>query len=304
MHVLTDLRPYICTFSDCDYGLIQFSTRGAWAEHEYTNHRFEVRWKCVKCTFEATSPDDWERHLEEAHFVTFSGPELIIATDRARIKNPRPSEDEDCHLCKTKPATSRRAFEKHVGKHMEEMALFALPQDNEDDWEDISDVTDDDLDALVQPHFESIEDNVVKLLEAVADKAIEARAWLRRIHRQLPEIDDVGDAVKNCYKITSKARELVATVGEFFDQTAYQNIKQEIFGLVRSLQYTFDDFFVLLEQGTPPLDEALPSGDAWLRKVWRNIDLFFRQQNEETLARRLLLCTVLQIHYDKVLRFR
>ncbi len=44
----------------------------------------------------------------------------------------RPAEDEKCPFCQVVLGKSRRAFVKHVGRHMEEIALTALPRDNDD----------------------------------------------------------------------------------------------------------------------------------------------------------------------------
>ena len=142
MHVFADLQPYICTFPNCDHELAQFSTRAAWADHEFKRHRFEERWSCPECGIEENSPQDWERHVNEDHALSLTGPELTIAKEVAWRTKDRPVDKEECLLCRDTPAQSRRAFIKHVGRHMEEMALLALPRDTEDDSDHSSDSTD------------------------------------------------------------------------------------------------------------------------------------------------------------------
>ena len=45
-------------------------------------------------------------------------------------------EDNECPLCRIVVGKPRRAFVKHVGRHMEEIALMALPRDVEEDSEE------------------------------------------------------------------------------------------------------------------------------------------------------------------------
>lgn len=51
-------------------------------------------------------------------------------------------EDAECPLCRTVVGKPRRAFVKHVARHMEEIALMALPRNIEDDSEEGSVSTD------------------------------------------------------------------------------------------------------------------------------------------------------------------
>lgn len=44
----------------------------------------------------------------------------------------KPAENEECPLCHVMLGKPRREFVKHVGRHMEEIALMALPRDNDD----------------------------------------------------------------------------------------------------------------------------------------------------------------------------
>ncbi|KAL9630204.1 MAG: hypothetical protein Q9164_006537, partial [Protoblastenia rupestris] len=65
----------------------------------------------------------------------------VFADLRPYISRARPIEQEECFLCKQKPATTKRSFLKHVGQHMEEIALMALPvtESNENDSVDTED---------------------------------------------------------------------------------------------------------------------------------------------------------------------
>ena len=142
MHVFADLRPYICTFPNCKDELAQFTTRAAWADHELTEHRYDMMWNCPECSEKFTGTSDWEQHLNEMHQRIFTGPQLQGARIIASQMHPRPAETEECPLCRVVLGKPRRTFVKHVARHMEEIALMALPRSIEEDSDGSSDSTD------------------------------------------------------------------------------------------------------------------------------------------------------------------
>ncbi|KAM0802914.1 hypothetical protein BDR22DRAFT_887245 [Usnea florida] len=149
-HVFADLKAYICTFPNCDHELVQFSTRAAWADHEFSYHRCETRWNCPECGSEEPSLPNWTRHMQE-HDFNITRPEFQVAKTMARDNKARPIETEECLLCREAPAQNRRAFITHVGRHLEEMALVVLPRGTEDDdSEGLSDLSSQGFDALEQ----------------------------------------------------------------------------------------------------------------------------------------------------------
>ena len=153
MHVFADLRPYICTFSDCKVELAQFSNRTTWADHEFSEHRYDQIWNCPECSERFASVLDWEQHLKEMHQRTFSGPQLHVARNTAYREHPRPVETEECPLCCEILRKPRRDFVKHVARHMEEIALMALPCDTVEDSDDSS--IDTDQSSLVSETADS-----------------------------------------------------------------------------------------------------------------------------------------------------
>ena len=137
-HVFADLQPYICTFADCDDRLVQYPNRAAWADHEFTKHRINRFWSCPECPEKNLPAAGWAEHLEAVHQRTFCRPNLEVARDMAYSAESRPSEKENCPFCRNVLGRPRRAFVKHVGSHMEEIALMALPRDHLGDAEDQS----------------------------------------------------------------------------------------------------------------------------------------------------------------------
>ena len=134
--------PYICTFEGCVNGLEIFPTRAKWADHEFDNHRIERLWYCPECAEQWDSEARWTKHFEECHHQVFVGKHYETVRKRACSLRVKPAENERCPLCLVVPGKSRRNFVKHVGRHMEEIALMALPRDLEEDDEFSSEMSD------------------------------------------------------------------------------------------------------------------------------------------------------------------
>ncbi len=137
LHVFADLLPYICTFSDCSDELRQLPSRNAWAKHEWEKHRSYSIWACSECPVECCASADWIEHLRKVHGRTFASSHGKLAADAAARRKPRTINDEKCHLCNRALGTSQKAIRSHVGKHLEEVALMALPKEDES-YSDVS----------------------------------------------------------------------------------------------------------------------------------------------------------------------
>ena len=72
------------------------------------------------------------------HRRVFTGPQLHIARKTAYQTRQRPVETEECPLCHIVLGKPRRAFVKHTARHMEEIALMALPRSTEEDLDESS----------------------------------------------------------------------------------------------------------------------------------------------------------------------
>ena len=135
MHVFSDLTPYLCTFNECQHKLRSFPSRSSWADHEFQEHRLNRYWACPECSEKSCSTLDWEHHLHDVHKQKFSGPNLVAARKIARRISPKRAEEEECPLCRVVLGKTRRAFVKHVSRHLEDIALMALPSNAEEDSE-------------------------------------------------------------------------------------------------------------------------------------------------------------------------
>ena len=93
-HVFQDLQPYICTVADCSMPHTLFSTR-----HE------------------------WVQHMKELHPREWTGDE-----------NGELNTSSFCAICPLCKSTSKSEshFVRHLARHLQELALFVLPRDDED----------------------------------------------------------------------------------------------------------------------------------------------------------------------------
>lgn len=126
-HVLRDLQPYVCTFQDCDMFDHMFESRQAWFTHELELHR--ANWSCNTCPSEPgmDSPHltfgnkgAFMSHMSSVHQL--SKPRLNNLT--GAFRHPSSKVDRYCCLC----GKHVQKLELHLGRHMEDVALFALQQ--------------------------------------------------------------------------------------------------------------------------------------------------------------------------------
>ncbi|KAL9631411.1 MAG: hypothetical protein Q9164_005911 [Protoblastenia rupestris] len=127
MHVFSDLRPYICTYDNCSEYLTRFDKRNMWAQHEFSMHRFESGWHCPECDAKFTDLPHLQQHRSVAHKTNVSDEGIQNKAKNAYRRSALPIEHEECYLCKDYSSTSKRDFIAHVGQHLEDIALLAIP---------------------------------------------------------------------------------------------------------------------------------------------------------------------------------
>jgi len=135
-HVFRDLRPYVCTFDSCTKPNHLFETRHEWYDHEVQNHRRE--WYCAECTVAFATTSNFTRHLKGIHPALLGGERdvsaLVNGCERAT------SEPQQCPLCVGQSEHSAQQLRSHLGRHMQQLALFSLPrlEIGEDEEEDLA----------------------------------------------------------------------------------------------------------------------------------------------------------------------
>lgn len=138
-HVFHDLKPYICTFEDCDIKM--FSDQHAWFTHELGMHRTEFH--CLFCpSLSFSSIVSFKAHLREKHAEKVTEaqlPAIVNVSQRPLTRIPA----KDCPICDEWDQSLRVAnpqiagevltvsttqFRHHLANHLEQLALFSLPR--------------------------------------------------------------------------------------------------------------------------------------------------------------------------------
>jgi len=123
-HVFRDLRPYVCTFDSCTKPNHLFETRHDWYDHEVQHHRRE--WYCAECTVTFSTSSGFTHHLKEIHRAFLRDERdvsaLVGGCERAM------SGPQQCPLCVGRSEHASQQLRSHLGRHMQQLALFTLPR--------------------------------------------------------------------------------------------------------------------------------------------------------------------------------
>ena len=123
-HVFGDLKPYVCTSLDCPKADELFGSRREWFNHEVQLHWRE--WYCDACSKLFIQKTLFQEHIEKKHpeLVTKGHLEAVISSyERATVNRII------CPLCGNEFTV--QTLEKHLGLHLQEVALFVLPDPGE-----------------------------------------------------------------------------------------------------------------------------------------------------------------------------
>jgi hypothetical protein len=94
-HLLQDLQPYLCTYSECDKGDQLFRSRREWTEHEASHRK---AWRCPEHSAAVyKSPSGLEQHLREEHGHNISQGQLdsVVKVGETSMVDTR----EACPIC-------------------------------------------------------------------------------------------------------------------------------------------------------------------------------------------------------------
>jgi uncharacterized C2H2 Zn-finger protein len=141
-HVFDDLQPYICSYSDCDNGINAFTSQRAWMDHEFINHRIDRQWPCTQCHEIFHQAEDFRGHLQQVHAELFNPAQVDHVINAASRISIQAVEKQQCPFCQTVVSNTKRRFQAHVGKHMQHIALAALPPSEDSNSDDASLQTD------------------------------------------------------------------------------------------------------------------------------------------------------------------
>ena len=142
MHVFEDLQAYVCTFKDCPNMLTTFPTRKLWELHETKQHLSDEYFRCLDCSAQFPSSEAFLQHLKSGHNIDVQNnvqTQSFLGAGKTLIT--RSLRDQSCPLCRHTGWDNKRAYFTHVGKHLEQVALSALPPHEDDDSDNDSAVS-------------------------------------------------------------------------------------------------------------------------------------------------------------------
>lgn len=119
----------MCTYQDCSKQGVMFEGRAEWFRHEKRIHRRE--WCCNATGHSAfQDKEGFRKHIEEHHQELTSSTQLSSVLDL--FERAMESTLASCPLCFAEGSSnlSAKRLEKHLARHMEALALFALPRNN------------------------------------------------------------------------------------------------------------------------------------------------------------------------------
>ncbi|OQE34786.1 hypothetical protein PENCOP_c015G06953 [Penicillium coprophilum] len=129
-HVFRDLRPYVCTFEDCQNGGKLYVSRHDWMHHELQIHR--RNYVCKLCQKVYSSRKEISAHLREHYDESISPSQLGVILDLCNFQVDISENRKDrCLLCGEELLLG--VLQGHLAAHMEDIALFVLPNTNEEE---------------------------------------------------------------------------------------------------------------------------------------------------------------------------
>ncbi|KAF5236596.1 hypothetical protein FANTH_11207 [Fusarium anthophilum] len=131
-HVFGDLRPYTCLFSRCTESNTDFDRRHRWQLHVSQYHW--RTWPCpLKCGSTLQSAVELRDHIRHQHLPNASVEQLNIVVARGEVSVSK-DVTKECPLCR-RDISGLKSYIKHVGRHLEQLALHALPRNGDEELE-------------------------------------------------------------------------------------------------------------------------------------------------------------------------
>lgn len=160
-HVYRDLHPYVCLEKHCTKASEDFQKRKQWARHMLKAH-----WRTWTCPFGCAlgfrTSKDCRCHVLEVHPTQASTAKVENLVALSSNTDPRCAEGK-CPLCLTFDIKNSRMYESHVGRHLEQLSLFVLPQIDGDESEQeegavLPQVSDDESEPQIERDDDTEED--------------------------------------------------------------------------------------------------------------------------------------------------
>ncbi|KAF3106130.1 hypothetical protein TWF569_002280 [Orbilia oligospora] len=176
-HVLADIAPYICTFTNCEERTV-YESKMEWMAHEVKSHRLITKWKCAfDLCKEKDDAFNCEQklmdHLIADHNIKYDSHDSeiqdLLNSSRNVGLDPNLSV---CRICQQKLPNLISHLASHIGRHLEDLALSVLFQWDDSKHNDVP--TEFDPDQSLQNTVPELQD------EHFADHAKDLDSVLKR----------------------------------------------------------------------------------------------------------------------------
>ena len=126
-HVFRDLRPYVCLVQDCSTPDHQYLRRREWIKHMELEHWrvWQCTWGCASRTF--STARGFRDHLSAIHGQLMTGARLETFTSLRSCADHSKAVGK-CPLCLSYHTKSCSDYARHIGRHLERLALFTIPK--------------------------------------------------------------------------------------------------------------------------------------------------------------------------------
>jgi hypothetical protein len=130
-------------------------------QHEHTYHRQHLERRCVyqSCPADAVtflSEDDFRTHMVDFHLVSLTGVSEILLMSKTcrRVVASRTDAHIDCPVCHLSIPNHRSKIGRHLGRHMEDIALpiMSLVVPTDEDTMLLTKATTSSVPSLVSQH--------------------------------------------------------------------------------------------------------------------------------------------------------
>ena len=128
-----DLRPYICTYTDCEKGDQLYDSWKDWTTHERWAHTRV--WRCAIHSSETHhSALSFKEHLQKDHSISSDLEHQQLSSLSAHLDE---TVTRDCPFCLCS-IEDKDQLQNHIATHLQKIAIFALPRstDIEDEPEE------------------------------------------------------------------------------------------------------------------------------------------------------------------------
>lgn len=121
-HVLNDFEPYVCTFENCVQTNDRFQTREDWYNHEIQQHRLD--YSCnVENHQEYSDIREFKSHMNKEHNIQIDN--KSIQSQLSMFSRSTRHKSGVCPFC----MKSTKHLKGYLARHLERIALYALPRD-------------------------------------------------------------------------------------------------------------------------------------------------------------------------------